>query len=967
MAAGLILLSACHKEKYVEKEAVDANGYKYTYVTNDPQKVREYTLENGLKIILSENKDEPRIATRIAVRAGSTYDPGETTGLAHYFEHLMFKGTQHFGTTDWEKEKVILDEITGLFEAHKAEQDPDKKLALYKKIDEVSYEASKLAIPNEYDKMVSAMGATGTNAATSWEYTTYVNEIPSNELERWINMEYERFDSPVLRLFHTELETVYEEYNRGQDNDQRRQFQALLSGLFPGHPLGISVLGYPEHLKNPSIKNIYEFFNTWYVPNNMAFILSGDLDYEETVKLIDETWGKKESKTLPELDLPELSPVTEVVEKHVTGPDAESVLFAFRFGGTKSADNPYVTLIDYILANSTAGLMDINLNQKQEVLYSGCGTMFMNHYGFHYFIGAPKHGQTLEQVRDLMLAQIDSVKQGKFEDWMLEAAINNMELSEIRENESNSRVSELQDMFIAQESRSEVLSFYDQMRNITKEQLMDFAKTHYKSNYVIVYKYNGEAEGVTRMPKPPITPVVINRDAQSDFMQNFLSQESEPIQPVFVDYGKEITTEVMNDHVDLKYIHNKTNELFQLSYIVEMGKYHDIKLPLAVNLLPYLGTDKYSAEDLQKEFFKLGISMSVQTGADRSYLTINGLSSSMEKGIELFEHVLANAKADTMAYQKYVQSIYKNRMDAKLNPRSIQSALINYGKYGENSPQTYLLTMDEMAEINPEELTARIHEFASYPHRIFYYGPKAVQDVKTLVLQHHKLPSAFKTIPEQVTFEEQSTSNHDILYVDYDKSQVDVIFLAKKEPYDKDTYIQSQLFNEYYGSGMNSVIFQEIREARALAYTAFAYYGKPSRKEQSFYLNGAVFTQSDKMMTALATMDDLLNTMVENEKSFKLAQQNIIKTIQTERIIKGSIFWSWLNNQEYGIDYDVRKDLYDYAQTATLDDVSDFFSKHIEGSEFTYLISGKKTDLDMKAIQKKGKIKELTLEEIFGY
>ena len=310
--------------------------------------------------------------------------------------------------------------------------DPAIKKILYHKIDSVSYLASQYAIPNEYDKMVSSIGATGTNAGTSWEYTMYINEIPSNELERWIKMERERFDTPVLRLFHTELETVYEEFNRYQDMDGQRQFFAMFKGLFPNHPLGIDRIGYPEHLKNPSVKNIYEFYHTWYVPNNMSFHLSGDLDYEATVQMIDRSWGNMKSKELPKLDLPKLTPITEVGERHVSGPDSESVIFGYRFGGEQSEDKLYVSLIDYILANSVAGLIDINLNQKQEILYGVCSPMFLTDYGIHYFYGQPKQNQSLEEVRDLLLSQIDSIKEGKFEEWMMEAAINDMRLQSVK-------------------------------------------------------------------------------------------------------------------------------------------------------------------------------------------------------------------------------------------------------------------------------------------------------------------------------------------------------------------------------------------------------------------------------------------------------------------------------------------------------------------------------------------------------
>lgn len=963
----VLFFYSCNPEKYENKTAIDANGYTYSYVPNDPLKVREYTLENGLKVYLSDNKDEPRIKTNIAILAGSTSDPAETTGLAHYFEHLMFKGTTKFGTKNWEKEKPLIDEIEALFEQHKAEQNPEKKKTIYKKIDSISFEASKYAIPNEYQKMVSAIGASGTNAYTSYEETVYLNDIPSNEFERWIKMERERFDEPVLRLFHTELETVYEEFNMGQDKDNNRLFKTLLAGLFPNHPLGISVIGYPEDLKNPSMKNIKQFYQDWYVPNNIAILLSGDIEYEECIKTIDKYWGDMEKKELPEVNLPALSPISEVVEKHITGSEAELVLFSYRFGGEQSEDKKFVTLADYLLANSTAGLIDLNLNQKQLVQYGGCNPMFLNDYGLHYFIGVPKQGQSLEEVRDLLLAQIDSLKEGNFDDWLMTAAINDMRLNNIRTNEGNNRIEEMKDAFIFRHDRAKQLAFFDEMEKITKQELIDFVKARYKSNYVIAYKHTGETDQIVHMEKPQITPVVINRDANSSYVDAFLKEKSEPIEPVFVDYEKEITTKKLNDNVEIKYIKNKTNKLFTLTYIVEIGKKNDLKLPLAVNYFPYLGTNKYSAEELQKEFFKLGINMNVVAGDDRSQLTISGLEQNMEKGLALFEHALANVQVDTNAYQMYVQTILKGRQDAKLNPSSIRSALISYGVYGDNSPFKTLISEEELKAINPEELVAKLKQFSAFPHRVFYYGTKPVEELEQVLAKHHTQPKIALEIPSERKYEQMPTDKKDIFFVNYDKSQMDVIFISKGEPYNNEIFLNSKLFNEYYGGGMKSIIFQEIREAKALAYSAYAVYRRPSKKENSFYLQGVVYTQADKMMEALSTMQDLLDNMVVNENSFELAQQSILKNIQSDRIIKSGIFNSWLANQEFGIDYDIRKDLYEKVKVAKIEDVELFFDEHIKNSKYTYLLSGKRENLDEKELMKYGILKELSLEDVFGY
>src|SRR5574344_2264266 len=159
--------------------AVSCNAYRYETVKDDPLKARIYTLDNGLKVYMTVNKETPRIQTYIAVRVGGKDDPSETTGLAHYFEHLMFKGTSKFGTQNCELEKPLLDQIEMLFEEYRSTTDPEQRKAIYSRIDSISLEASRYSIPNEYDKLMSAIGATGTNAGTSYDQTVYIEDIPS--------------------------------------------------------------------------------------------------------------------------------------------------------------------------------------------------------------------------------------------------------------------------------------------------------------------------------------------------------------------------------------------------------------------------------------------------------------------------------------------------------------------------------------------------------------------------------------------------------------------------------------------------------------------------------------------------------------------------------------------------------------------------------------------------------------------
>ncbi len=955
---------------YKVKKQTDKNGYEYETVEGDPLETRIYRLENGLKIYLRVNKDAPRIQTLIAVKAGSTYDPPETTGLAHYLEHMMFKGTDEIGTLNWEKEKVLLREISDLYEKHRATDDTLQKKLIYAKIDSVSAEAAKYAVPNEYDKMVSSLGAKGTNAYTSHERTVYMNDIPVNEFEKWLKMENERFSKLVLRLFHTELETVYEEFNMSQDDDSQRAYYAMLGGLFPNHPYGTqTTLGKAEHLKNPSMVNIHKYWNTYYVPNNMAMCLSGDINPEKTVQMIDSYFGTYKPGELPELNLSEGKPIDDPVVKEVYGPNYERVSLAYRFDGVNSRDQILVTLVDMILNNAAAGLIDLDLVQKQKVIKAGCSPTFMKDYGYHRFYGIPRQGQTLDDVRDLILEEIDKVKEGEFDDWLVQAVINDLKLSRIRSLESNyGAASAFVHSFTNDIDWIDYLQFHDRLEEITKEEIMEFAEKRYQDNYVIVYKKTGKDTSIVKVKKPEITPVPLNRESHSEYFKQFTDIPSGKIEPVFVNFKEDISNINFRDKVDFRYIKNPANGIFSLYYIIDLGKNHNIKLPLAVEYLKYIGTEKYSAEELQKELYKYGIDFNVFTGEKRSYVYITGLKKSFEKGVELLEHILSAAKPDQQAYDNMIAGILKKREDAKKDKNVIMwQAMLNYGKYGSHSPFTNILSEEKLTNTKPAELIDIINGLFSWQHKIFYYGQHSEKEVKEILHQKHQTPAELKEYPEPTIFNESENTENKVYVVDYDMVQAQILLVSKDEQLNPEIIPYARLYQEYFGAGLSSVFFQEIRESRALAYTAMSVFSIPREKKKPHFVYAYAATQADKMIEATDAMLELLNEMPKAEIQFNAAREAIRKKIETERIIKKGIYWTWLSNRDMGIDYDYREDIYQKVEKIDLNKMDTFFNKHIKGKKYNFLVLGNKKTLDMEGLTKLGEVKVLELEDIFSY
>ncbi|MDW3192367.1 MAG: insulinase family protein [Cytophagales bacterium] len=970
MLMGLIIYACGPSEQPYETKTATENGYTYEYVVGDPMNTRIYTLENGLKVYLSDYENAPRVHVFIPVKAGGKNDPADNTGLAHYLEHMMFKGNDEFGTLNYEEEVAMLDSIEQMFNHYGTLEDASDRKAYYAKIDQYSNEAAKLAIPNEYDKMMSMIGAKGLNAYTTVDRTVYTVDIPANEVGRFLKIEGSRFSKIVNRLFHTELEAVYEEKNRSLDNDFWKVYETMYQGAFEKHQYGTqTVIGTIDHLKNPSITEIKNYFNKYYRPNNVAICMSGDIDFNETIQLIDQHFGSWESnKNLPKWEKPEEAPITEPVVKEVYGPDAEFLNLAFRFGGTSSEELVKVKLIDMILNNAEAGLIDLNLKQKQAVLNAGSYVDDMNDYSLHTVYGNAKNNQSLEEVRDLILEQIALVKNGDFDDWLLDAVITDLKKSRMQGLESNwSRANNMVKAFTNNMDWSDYIQEIDKMEKITKEELVAFANENYNDNYVVVYKRNGEDTNKQKVEKPEINKVPLNRENKSDFHQAMADTEVNKLTPAFVNFSEDIDQFSVNN-VDVLSKKNKENELFRLTYLLDLGKNADPKMAMAVQYLEFLGTDAYNAEEFKKELYKIGCSFSVFASTERTYVTLSGLDENMEKATALFESLLANPQPDQEALDNMVDRTFKSRSDAKKNKGNILwDGLYNYGKYGEVNPFNDVMANAELQEVQAEELTDIIKGITKLPHRILYYGPREADAVSEFLATNHPVPAEFDPVPSLKRYEELAIDESQVFWTDYDMVQTEIIFLAKGENYDAQNEPAVRLFNEYFGGGMNSIVFQEIREAQGLAYSVFSTYSQPSKKDKANYLFAYVGTQADKQAEAMNAMMGLLNDMPESEEAFNIAKNAILNKIESERITGSGVLWNYISAQDKGLDYDVRKDIYEQVSSIEFENLKSFHENYIKDQKYVTVLVGARDKIDFNALKTYGEVTELSLDELFGY
>lgn len=955
-------------QQKMEWKQATSGGYSYKYVTNDPTQSRFYTLKNGLTVILSPSKKEPRVQTYIAVKAGSKTDPATNTGLAHYLEHLLFKGTDKYGSLDWNKEKPLLDQIDGLYEQYNKTKDENRRKEIYKEIDRVSGEAAKFAIANEYDKMMGAMGAKGTNAFTSFEQTVYTEDVPSNAIDKYLAVQAERFRAPVLRIFHTELEAVYEEKNRGLDNDGRKQIEMMFASIFPNNNYGKqTTIGTIEHLKNPSLVEIRKYFNTYYVPNNMGIIMAGDFNPDEVIARIDKDFGYMKNKAIPPYKFDPEQPISTPVQKSVMGPDPENIMMGFRFPGAATKDAQMVELVGSILTNGSAGLIDLNLVQKQKLLSAYAFPYVLKDYSVLLLQGRPTEGQSLDEVKGLLLTELDNLKKGNFPDDLISSIINNEKKRILEENENyTSRASNLMSNFTDETDWKDKVAYVNDLSKITKADIVAFANKYLGNNYVAVYKRQGKDENILKVEKPPITPVAVNREAQSDFLKMVNAMPENKIEPVWLNY-KENIQKARSGGYEILGVQNKDNALFRMYYQYETGSWSNKVLPVAAGYLEFLGTKNKTAEQVSTDFYKIASSFRISVSGENTTISIDGLQDNFDKAVTMFEDLLRHCQPDQEALNAYKARLKKSRLNKKQNKGAIMAGLRNYALYGEQNPFNNELSDAELDALKAEDLVAMLHDLADYQHRILYYGPQTAATLATGMLKLHPAPYGFKPLPAAKVFKQQDQNNNQVLFADYDMVQAEVFWVRNADQYTAAEQPVISMFNEYFGGGMGSIVFQTIRESKALAYSTYAQFYTPARKEYRNGMAAYVGTQADKFNEAVAGMNELLNVLPESEKALENAKDGLRKSLATERITEDGILFSYLSAERMGRDYDIRKNIYEASPAFTFADLKNFHTKELSRKPYTYCIVASKDKLKEEDMKKLGSFKKLSLEEIFGY
>lgn len=930
--------------------------------------IKQFTLSNGLKVILDENHSQPEVFGLIIVKAGGKNDPSDATGMAHYQEHMLFKGTTTLGTINWEKEKPHIDRIFQLYDELGKTKDEAKRAEIQKTINEESLKAGEYAIPNEMNNLINEMGGSNINAGTGPDYTVYYNKFPSNQVEKWIDLYAHRFSEPVFRSFQAELEVVYEEKNLYNDQFQTRLLEEFQKNFFKSHPYGQqTIIGTVEDLKNPSLTKMYEFFKTYYVPNNMALVLSGDFNSEEILPIIEEKFGKWVKGEVPQQRTWDEKPFNgrEFYQAKLT--PIKVGLFGYRAPSSKDEKSLTTEIITRLLNNSySTGLLD-RLSIDGKVLMAQAMQMPYQDYGALILFTVPKIvGQSLEDAEAVALAEIEKLKKGDFDESMIEAIKQEMYRQHITSMENiQGRALFISQAFVKDQSIDDAFDYPNKIKNITKADIVELANQIFGPNYIAFYSKMGFPKK-EKIQKPGYKPLLANTNARSEYAKHFSNIQSKSPSLKLIDFDKDIEKVSLKGNHGLTKVENQLNDVFSLTINLKVGESTIPMLKYANQGISMSGAGDYNVNQLKLEFAKIGTSYNVWADETNTYVDIQGIESNLARSIELVGLLMKDPKLEQAKVKTIVDGEFTNRKMEKSEPDNVAQALFEYGLYGNKSSYIDRLSKSDMKKLQALELTNAFKQATEYPVQVRYSGKTPSKDLAQLIEKHLPLAENPKIDNTPLDKPTNQYSENTILFVNKSKARQSKMFVfVNGEPFQPQDAVAIEAFNDYFGGGFSGLILQEIREYRSLAYSAGGSFRFPKAKGSPVNFVGYTGTQADKTLTAMETFNGLIRQMPEKTERIEMIKNHLELGSQTGRPSFRGLASSIERWKNLGFDSDpalLKLPMYKSLEWET---INQFYKNKMQNKPTVYMIVGDKKQIDMKELAKYGKIIELKEDEIF--
>lgn len=947
---------------FVMVKAQDVNSFK------------TYQLKNGLTVILDSDPSQTQVFGMVAVNVGSKDEELNATGLAHYLEHMLFKGTETLGTSNWEKEKPLIEKTYALYDKLQLAKTEEEVKQINKEINDVSQEASKYAIPNELTKLVEQMGGVGLNASTSFDITEYHNAFPPNQLEPWLDLYAHRFENPVFRLFQTELETVYEEKNRAEDNPNNAYSNALMTAIFGTHPYSRPIIGYTEHLKKPWMSKMREFFEKWYVPENMALILSGNFDIDEAEKLIATKFEKWQSKKIPERVHQEIKPFKGVEKVKVKLSPFQRAEIIYRGMKNDYSDELTLDVLSQILSNAAqTGLLD-KLSLSGEAMFVNANHMTLKDGSILGISFAPvfdvnqRRQMSFKSVETLIDVELNKLKTGDYEDWLLSQVKNDMLKSyKLLQERPASRAFAFSDIFIKGKDPKEFFDYEKELAKIDKNKIGEIAKKYLTKDYLAFYSSKGEGKK-EKIEKPKLDPIKPIEHQPSVYADYFLTIPTTKVDRKFVDINNDVNSDVFQDKINLHYVNNKRNDVFSMNILFHVGLQTIPMLKYAIELINNAGVmAQYKPEELRKEFGKIGVTYHFSVNDDYTIINMQGNEKVLGQACQLITRLMLLPKIEDKALDRIIGMEYQDRMIGKNMLQVQEDALREFIKYNKKSEYIDRISLTNLISTSPSTLNGKLSEAFSYNADIHYYGQKPLNEVKEILKNNLAFASNRKQGNSPVYREKQKYTENTIYLINNSNSSQSKIFIfmnGTPVPIEKIPVVNA--FNHYFSGGFTGLMMKEVREYRSLAYGANAYVSLPQIASWNSDLYGSIGTQGDKTVEAIAVVTELLKNMPEYPDRAENIKKYLINSSYMDRPSDRRLSYSIYNWKKKGYKEDPVKINLPIYENISFDNILTFYKNHIQNKPYVIGIVGPTKKIDTKKLKEYGKVIKLSGQKIFS-
>ncbi len=946
--------------------------FSFTQAQN-PLKVETFRLDNGLKVILCEEHSQPKIYGCVVVHAGSKNEKPTATGVAHYFEHIMFKGTDRIGTTDWAKEKLYLDSISQAYDRLHATKDANKRHDIQLEINRLNIAASKYAIPNEVDAILQKMGCTRLNAGTSYDYTVYYNTLPSNQLANWMDVYVERFRNPVFRLFQSELEAVYEEKNM-YDNQLAHDFSRnIFTEAFGEHPYSREVIGLAEHLKNPQPSEMQEFFNTYYVANNMTLLLVGDFNTAEARRLIKDkfsVWRSGELPKQPTYNMPKFEK-QKVLDVRQTPIKMGIMIFP---GVTeKHPDYMPLDMLGSILGGGS-GLLDKAASDNR-IMMAQLMPLSLQDAGSTVILYVPNIiGQKHAAAEQVIWDCIDSIKQGNFSDELLESIKTSSIVSQQRQVENFESISNLLlSLELKGSNYQEWLSDNKRWMNLTRDEVIAVANKYFDRNHCTLVRSKMGFPKHDAAVKPDWDHLEAqNQGVKSSFAKMIENNVPDPIKPQIIDFKKDVSITDITPHCQLYSTSNPRNDVFELRITYNYGLLDDYNLDRAIEYLEMLGADSMNQQQFNMAMDLLGGSTSLYTsGDDRCVLRISGLEQNMDSILSLVSRWIFKPTHNARMIEKAVDGMKANVKAAKNDSDSWLAALDEYVDYGSQSSFLRQMSIKEWSKLTGEQLHDEMLKIFTRNGFATFTGNTSPSDICAKLIQYGLVRNDVEVLPRRA-FKRQQPNQTQVYFAHNKKFlQSNIQFIMPSIDFDTADQAASFLFNEYFGGSMNGVVFQEIREFRSLGYSTRGYFSYNLRNLNPSFLYCYLGTQCDKTYDGVEAMRQLMVDFPERPDKLAPAIEQKVAARNSDYYDFRNIPSFVHNNMEIGWTYDHRAEITQQISRLTMDDLRAFHNKYIKGRPLVVEITGNAKKYDPKAVAKllgtDTKLTEVKFDQLFQF